>query len=229
METGPQNIRLRVENRMIRNIVFDVGCVLLDYTWRETFGTWYGEEDVRILGGILFGEDTQEDGRRLWVQYDNGLISDAEIRSASMAALPQYAKALEWFFENPAAWAVEQHDMTDLITPLKEKGYGVYLLSNYPETLWKEHVCNKKFYAQADGAVVSWEEHLGKPDPAFFRTLLTRYSLTAEECLFLDDREENTRAAGELGFQTLTLKSADARQEALGLLRALEKLTGTRN
>ena len=33
-----------------------------------------------------------------------------------------------------------------------------------------------------------------------YKTLLSRYDLKAEECVFIDDTEENVRSAENLGF-----------------------------
>ena len=206
---------------MIRNIVFDVGYVLLNYTWKDKFREWYDEEGVARLARTLFGEGVPDSERGLWIRYDNDLITDEEIRSTCLARLPDDRKALEWFFDNTDSWSVVLHDMADLIKPLKEKGYRVYLLSNYPKTLWMHHVCRRDFYPLLDGETVSWQEHFGKPDEKFFRILLDRYDLKPEECLFLDDRADNTQAAEALGLHTITLDSPKAREEAVKYLTDL--------
>ncbi|MBQ4176508.1 MAG: HAD family phosphatase [Lachnospiraceae bacterium] len=209
---------------MVRNIIFDVGYVLIDYSWKDKFREWYDEEGVARLARTLFGEGIPDSERGLWIRYDNGLISDEEIRETCLRHLPDDRMALEWFFDNTANWCSVLHDMADLIRPLKEKGYSVYLLSNYPELLWKQHVCRQDFYPLLDGEVVSWQEHYGKPEERFFRRLLEKYDLKAEECIFLDDRADNTQAAEEIGFHTITLNSPGKREEAVRYLTALPKL-----
>lgn len=209
---------------MIRNIVFDVGYVLLDYTWRDQFRKWYDEEGVARLSRTLFGGGIPAGERGMWDKYDFGLVTDEEVRSACIGRLPKDREALEWFFDNSAGWCVLRHDMADRIRPLKEKGYRVYLLSNYPKTLWEQHICSRDFYPLLDGETVSWAEHFGKPEERFYRILLERYDLKAEECLFLDDRRENTEAAEALGFRTFTLDSEDSRREAAEYLDALPVL-----
>ncbi|MEY9846338.1 putative hydrolase of the HAD superfamily [Streptacidiphilus sp. BW17] len=51
--------------------------------------------------------------------------------------------------------------------------------------------------------VLSAEHGVRKPDPAVFRLVLDKFGLAAEECLFVDDSEENLAAAHGLGFSTL--------------------------
>ena len=46
-----------------------------------------------------------------------------------------------------------------------------------------------------DGKVVSYEIHQVKPDRGIYETLLNRFSLKPEECIFFDDRKENTDTA----------------------------------
>ena len=66
----------------------------------------------------------------------------------------------------------------------------------------------------ADGGVFSCYVQLIKPDPEIYRTLLEKYGLQAEECLFIDDREDNVVAARELGMQAIRFENyAQAREE----------------
>ena len=112
--------------------------------------------------------------------------------------------------------------MAEQIPLMKEKGYRVYLLSNYPERLWNSHVTGQPFYSRTDGEAVSYAEHCKKPEERFFRILLDRYGLRSEECLFLDDRRDNTLQAEKLGIRTITLDSPDARREGAKKLRELD-------
>ena len=59
-----------------------------------------------------------------------------------------------------------------------------------------------------DGGVASCEVHVNKPDPKIYRALLDKYSLKAEECVFIDDRLENVQAAFALGFAGIQMKDS---------------------
>ncbi|GAA1961646.1 HAD family hydrolase [Kitasatospora viridis] len=54
-----------------------------------------------------------------------------------------------------------------------------------------------------DEVVLSAEHGVRKPDPAIFRLVLDRLGVPAEECLFVDDSEQNLAAAAELGITPL--------------------------
>jgi putative hydrolase of the HAD superfamily len=54
-----------------------------------------------------------------------------------------------------------------------------------------------------DAVVLSAEHGVRKPDPLIFQLVLDRLGLAAEECLFVDDSEENLVAAQRLGMGAL--------------------------
>ena len=70
--------------------------------------------------------------------------------------------------------------------------------------------------------VVSCEIGLRKPDPKIFNYLLKKLDLISQECLFIDDLENNIEAAQKLGFITIHFtnqkKSMAEIRKALGLL-----------
>ncbi len=53
---------------------------------------------------------------------------------------------------------------------------------------------------------MSYQVHQVKPDAEIYQTLLGKYGLAPENTLFIDDRENNIRAAEKLGIHTLWLK-----------------------
>ena len=90
--------------------------------------------------------------------------------------------------------------LPELIDDLKRKGYGLFVLSDYPECF--EHVWESfaDFFANFDGRAVSYELHWRKREKKAFPLMLERYGLKAEECFFVDDLYLNTDAAKECGL-----------------------------
>ncbi len=69
-----------------------------------------------------------------------------------------------------------------LLPELKEKGFRLYFLSNFPIDLWKliRNGHNRKdyyFFSYFDGGVISAEVKLSKPDIRIYESLLEKYSL----------------------------------------------------
>lgn len=56
-----------------------------------------------------------------------------------------------------------------------------------------------------DGIVISGEVQMAKPEPGIYTYLLTKYALRPEECFFIDDLEENIRAARQCGMEGYVL------------------------
>ena len=65
-----------------------------------------------------------------------------------------------------------------------------------------------EFFKVFEGIVVSGEERLIKPGREIYDVLLKRYSLLADESLFIDDSIKNIEAASELGFNTIHINAA---------------------
>lgn len=180
---------------MIKNIIFDVGEVLLDYRWKDMLMIDHGmaEADAERVGKEVFNHP-------LWAKFDSGDITLKELVTAYGKAYPTDQTDIRWFLEHSERMPVPRKTVWDKIPRLKEKGYKIYLLSNYSQELFEKHTKNADFMNQIDGRLVSYEVHKIKPDPEIYRCLLERYHLKPEECIFFDDRKENADAATKLGI-----------------------------
>ena len=97
--------------------------------------------------------------------------------------------------------------MQELVRRLKSHGYCVYYLSNIPQDVL-DLLRDRGVLDGFDGGVASCEVHINKPDPKIYKALLDKYSLKAEECVFIDDRLENVQAAFALGFAGIQMKDS---------------------
>lgn len=73
----------------------------------------------------------------------------------------------------------------------------------------------KKILEDFDGGAYSFQEHLKKPNPAFFEVLLNHYRLDPSETIFFDDREKNVVAAQNLGMKAAVFTDIDTITNAL--------------
>ena len=88
-----------------------------------------------------------------------------------------------------------------------QKNYKTALLTNEIQD-WTEEAIEKYSLGLYFTCIVpSYQAKAAKPDPAIFYHLLEKLSLTAEECIFIDDQEKNTAAAKKLGFKTILFSS----------------------
>lgn len=198
----------------IRNLVFDLGDVLIHYRWRDFLqDLGAAPQDVERIGAQMF-----DDPKKLWHEFDLGNVNGQQVAKELAEEYPEDAAVMAEFIRHGEYMHVPRPDVWHLIHLLKKQGYRIYLLSNYPEELFRKHTEYADFMQDLDGRVVSYEIHEGKPEPPIYRALLTKYRLKPEECLFFDDRPENVNGARACGMHAQVVHSKET------LLRDLEKI-----
>ena len=197
---------------MIKNIIFDVGEVLLGYRWKEMLMDYGLKESEAIrVGNLIFNDN-------LWTQLDMQSEPTESIIKKYELKYPDEAVVIRWFIEHGELMQVKRYDVWDKVHTLKQACYKTYLLSNYSKDLFEKHTKDAVFLNDIDGMVVSYQIHKIKPDPDIYRYLLQKYSLKAEECIFFDDRNDNTVAAQKLGIQAVTVESKDVLMKNIDML-----------
>lgn len=185
---------------MIKNIIFDIGGVLVSFEPDRVFREMgLPEEEVQILY-----QHTAKSP--YWKELDRGVLPKEEVFQTMVNTMPQaYRKNAMEFFTKRIPEAVTSFDYSaDWLKGLKERGYNIYLLTNYPEWLFETHW--KKgftFVPYVDGKVVSGKVKLIKPDHAIYETIIKKYSLNPAESVFIDDVKENVQAAKETGLNAI--------------------------
>lgn len=203
---------------MICNIIFDIGNVLAVFRWKALFADlgFTGEKFDRIAAATVLHPT-------MWNEFDRSLMSDEEIIAKCIDRAPEYEAEIRLMFTKTELLVEEYKYAYEWVKGLKERGYNVYLLSNYGKTSFeaaKEHG-RLSFLPLVDGAVISYEVQMIKPEPEIYEVLLKKYNLKAEECVFLDDRAENIKAAKEMGFHGIIVTEYEQASEELeNLLKA---------
>lgn len=183
----------------IKNIIFDLGGVLLDLDVHRC---------LERLEGIGLHEvrqwmtGTNEKG--FFKEYECGTLTTEQfrdrIREEVGRELPDEEIDRIW---NSMLKEIPDYKF-ELLLKLKEN-YNLYLLSNTNDLHWKE--CAGKFIYKGmpmldcfTQVFLSYRMHLAKPDVEIFQTVLKEAGLKADEVLFIDDSEENCQAAAKLGI-----------------------------
>lgn len=194
---------------MIRNIVFDVGKVLMSYNpdaMMQKLG--YQEETITAVNHAMFQN-------QLWNAFDRGCVSDQELLQTFISHNPTYEKQItEAFMTIPSAMHPYPY-VQEWLSNLKQEGYRLYILSNYARKTFAETEQKMSFLPLMDGYVFSYQCGYIKPEAAIYQHLLEKYQLDPQECVFLDDRQENIDAAKKLGFAGILFESYDQAKVAL--------------
>ena len=175
---------------MIKNIIFDMGNVLIDFKpdlFLEKMGLSNPKDRKIILDNCV--------EKDYWLQYDLGKINIDTLIQKSLENVPNHLKKYtKELIRNWYKYAEVVKGMPELVQELKDKGYKLYLLSNAG---YNQPSYFKKFPYKLDGQVVSAFYHVAKPDAKIYEILLNKYHLKANECLFIDDRPANVLGAAD--------------------------------
>lgn len=187
---------------MIKNVIFDVGGVLVDFRWRALMAD---------LGMSIERQDEFEKkvfGSKWWAELDRGALAEEYVVGKLRESISDHIDAFELIWANQE-YLVESFDYSPIwMDELKAKGLKIYLLSNYPKSIFNLHEEKGKFnfIDRIDGKVVSGFVGMAKPDEDIYRCLVDKYGLKAEECVFIDDRDENIQTAKVLGMKGIVFK-----------------------
>lgn len=143
-------------------------------------------------------------------KFDKGLIGAdefwAEFSNAMGKALPE--KCGEKAKQMYKGRFVFLSEVTGLIDELKNQKFKLAILSNmfpYQAEVTKEN----NGYAPFDNVFISCERGLKKPDLEFYDLAIKEMNVKPEECLFVDDKEENLVPAEKLGMKTILAKNSE--------------------
>lgn len=185
--------RSRNLSSVIRNVVFDMGMVLLNYKPQEYCMKMMNDPKAAkaVYENLFCGDE--------WVQVDGGVMTEKECIVSVQKRIPQYAEFIAPAMADWTASMSAMPGMEKFVGELKNKGYGLYLLSNTSLRFY-EFSKGYQVFQYFDGKIISAAEKLMKPDPAIYRLLCSRFRLLPKECVFIDDVQANVDAAGNIGM-----------------------------
>ena len=188
---------------MYKNIIFDLGGVMVDFDPKTYLVDRFCNAEVEEQVSQLTFESEE------WKLLDAGLITRSEANLRMLARAKEYGRVFEvqGVLDDWLHILRPRHRMEELVRRLKSHGYCVYYLSNIPQDVL-DLLRDRGVLDGFDGGVASCEVHINKPDPKIYKALLDKYSLKAEECVFIDDRLENVQAAFALGFAGIQMKDS---------------------
>jgi putative hydrolase of the HAD superfamily len=200
---------------MIKNVVFDLGNVLLDFKPPVFLDKKNFPERIKttILNDVF--------GSREWLMLDNGdiTVEDAVEAIASRSSLKREEIARIFNLRTEIIFPLTPN--IKLLPELKKHGFRLYFLSNFPIDIWEEVKSGNDFFNYFEGGLISAEAHASKPDKLIYEIFINKFAINPEECLYIDDLEPNVRGAvdaGMTGFVTHgSLEIAEDVRKLLGI------------
>ena len=193
---------------MIKNIIFDIGNVLLNFK-PEEFLKRFVDDDLRIKDFINNVVKTE-----LWLNLDRGILSLQEAHTEYLSRYPEETTLLTAFFNHWKEMLTPITKNIQILQDLKSNDYKIYFLSNFIEEAFDYVQGRYEFFTLADGIVISSEIKYVKPEIKIYQHLLEKFNLIPEQCVFIDDIESNLTQAHTLKMKTIHyLKNTDLRSD----------------
>lgn len=193
---------------LIRNIIFDIGNVLLNFR-PEQFLKRFTDDELRIKNFIDNVIRTE-----LWLNLDRGIISLKDARVEYLERFPKESNLIIAYFNHWKEMLTPITQNIQILRELKSKDYKIYFLSNFIEEAFDYVQDRYEFFTLVDGKVISSEINYVKPELKIYQYLLEKYNLNPEQCVFIDDIESNLPQAHSLKMKTIHyLVDTDLRSE----------------
>jgi epoxide hydrolase-like predicted phosphatase len=192
----------------IKTIIFDLGGVYL------TRGMWLFREKYLVKKFDVKDEDVVNVMiKKYYGPYFSGEISEKEYWTKVLKDLRINSNwkvlrkiLLEYFEPN--------EKMPELVTELK-KNYRIGLLSDQTKEWWPHLDKTYDIKNHFDFTIISSDTGFHKPQPEIYTIALKEAGCKPEECLYIDDLEDNLAPAKELGMHTIVYKDTSKLRKEL--------------
>lgn len=143
-----------------------------------------------------------------WLDLDRGTKTEAQVAQRLVNESDLSTEQAMRCFDVVRETLVDIERSVETINLLAKHNIPMYVLSNMslPNA---EYLRKRPYFDKFNGVVISAEEKLNKPETEIFERVLSRYSLQAENLLFIDDTVENIQSARQLGMDTLHFVGSD--------------------
>lgn len=190
---------------MIKNIVFDMGKVLVNYDAMQVCRHHIQDEQDRkeVCTAVFISPE--------WVMLDMGVISEEQALRQMCARLPERlweaARLCMRDWDKYCMWPIQE--MEPVVRALKNQGFGIYLCSNASNRLPQMYQQVIPAVECFDGILFSAPEKCMKPQREIYERLFARFGLRAEECFFIDDVQINIDGAKACGMDGYCFADGD--------------------
>lgn len=191
---------------MIKNVIFDLGNVLLNFEPKGYLKSKIPIEKIEVVYKSIFQSEE-------WVSLDRGTITEEEAKENIIDRNRELKEYIKIAFENWYDILTPVEKNIRILEKLKQNKYKIYYLSNFHDLAFKYVTQKYDFFNKFDGGVVSYEEKMLKPECEIYERIIKKYNLNPKECVFVDDTKINVDAAIECGLHGIHLKDIDTLEE----------------
>ena len=186
----------------IKNVVFDVGGVLLEWNPASVIANFHPDAATQaVIRQQMFEHDD-------WHEFDRGSLTyDGAIEHFSRATGRSREEVRALIHATRESLRPIEGTVR-LVDDLAAAGVQLYLLSNMPVSTFDYLVQHHRFFGHFKHLVISGAILLIKPEPAIYRHLVEKTGIVPAESVFIDDLLKNVVAARECGFEAIQFRDA---------------------
>jgi putative hydrolase of the HAD superfamily len=184
----------------IRALFWDIGGVLLSNAWDHS------ERDLAVERFLLSKPEFEARHKELVSGFEEGKLSLDEYLERTVFYAPRtFSK--EEFKQFMFSLSRPKPQSLELARSLPGK-YFMATINNESRELNQYRIQKFELAEIFDVFVSSCFVGLRKPDERIYRMALELTQHSPEECVFIDDRQENLSGAEKAGFRTVLMKDA---------------------
>ena len=187
-----------------KDIIFDLGCVILEICRKGTFEYWAKRSGVdadELMGRYK--------NREFYYKFEKGLIDEKVFREKTLEIL-EIDLSREDFIEGWNRWIVGYiPGVMDMVAEIPRE-YRRVVLSNTNEI--HAGYCRRKFpeiFKHFDVIFFSHEIGLRKPEPEIYEHVINNLNAEPDKILYFDDHIEYLEPAGRLGIKGVCVNSPE--------------------
>ncbi|PNH90659.1 HAD family hydrolase [Vibrio diazotrophicus] len=193
----------------VKNVVFDIGNVVVRWSPLEIIRLTFGDNNaVEEKAKSIFQSET-------WLRLNKGQITENDAKAQYKEALGLTELECERLFYYVKQTQILIHGSVDLIKRCKSAGLNVLALTDNVHEIVSHLKNTYTFWELFDGAIVSADVGLLKPQPEIYQTLLSQYELKASQTVFIDDMPYNVKGAESVGIAAIQFENVSQCEQAL--------------
>lgn len=197
----------------IKNIIFDVGNVLLKWDPQGVINDTF--KDSEHEGQFEVAMFRIED----WLSFDQGLVTEKEVTDLVSKKWNISHQTAQKLIQNAKHSLQIKPGSIELLEELKYEGYRLFCLTNMSDEFFCHLEQAHDFWHHFEDITVSGRIKMLKPNPDIYEYVLKLHGIEASETVFIDDMQENVDGAQDIGMHAIQFTdAADCRSKLTHLL-----------
>lgn len=187
---------------MLRNVVFDIGNVLVVWKPDLVVATIFPEANKDQMIQQIFNSKT-------WIDFESGKTSEEETLESFKKNLGIPLQKLQEMMDYVRSSQTPIDGTFRIVKSLHAARIPLFILSNNTKKTFEYLSQKYKFFNFFKGAAISADLNSLKPNPLCYARFLDTFHLIAEQCVMIDDLQTNIEGAKAMNMRGIQFVSPE--------------------